>query len=295
MERPTSIYWKEIRLRASNPLRMATLWESLINPILSESQCLLTIRGFNMAPSKSLTTRFPEDELVHVRRFQSSQSYSWVVKLLYGWYICSLYLEGRFIQSTSLVLQKPGRCSVRYQAPTWSWASLDIIKVCYNNRGGVISTVKLESRVVRGWRNWLLLTLFRLGRNAGVVKPVNLTLLAVVRDMPFIVDEDVFCSIGYLSLMTISASRIHDLLTRFQVWIEKIYIWTKRAGIWIRHWKSPVWAIVPGLLLDLWVEHSQRYIGEYNTAYAEMMIQVVRQEERKCSEVGRIRIFFGLN
>jgi hypothetical protein len=49
------------------------------------------------------------------------------------------------------------------------------------------------------------------------VKPVKPTLLAVVRDMSFIVDEDVFCSIGYLSLMTISASRIQDLLKRFQV------------------------------------------------------------------------------
>ena len=106
---------------------------------------------------------------------------------------------------------------MRYQAPTWSWASLDFIKVCYNHRDVVISTRKLESRVVRGWRNWLLLTLFWLGRNVGVVKPVKLTLLAVVRDMSFIVDEDVFCSIGYLSLMTISASRIQDLLKRFQV------------------------------------------------------------------------------
>ena len=112
------------------------------------------------------------------------------------------------------MLQKPGRCLVRYQAPTWSWTSLDIIKVCYNCRDGVIYTRTLESRVVRGWRNWLLLTLFRLGRNVGVVKPVNLTLFAVVGDMPFIVDEDVFCSIGYRSLMTISASRIQDLLKR---------------------------------------------------------------------------------
>lgn len=106
---------------------------------------------------------------------------------------------------------------MRYQAPTCSWTSFDIIKVCYNHRDGVISTRKLESRVVRGWRNWLLLTLFRLGRNVGSVKPVKLTLLAVERDMPFIVDEDMFCSIGYLSLMTISASRIQDLLKRFQV------------------------------------------------------------------------------
>lgn len=46
-------------------------------------------------------------------------------------------------------------------------------------------------------------------------------LAAFVRDIPFIVDKDVSCTVGHLSLMAMSASRILDMLKHFRVWIEK--------------------------------------------------------------------------
>jgi hypothetical protein len=85
---------------------------------------------------------------------------------------------------------KPGHRALKYRAPTWSWASVDNVKISYRER-----SLLDYSRNEGGWSEPDSAKL--LGAEAvpsgsnrfGDVKSARLTLLAPIRSMPLFIDE----------------------------------------------------------------------------------------------------------
>jgi hypothetical protein len=86
---------------------------------------------------------------------------------------------------------KAGRHAPKYRAPTWSWASLDNAKICYEHSESTYDRQEGESGS-GPWNPKLLhVEVVPSGQNRfGDVKSAKLALLAPVREMPLYADVD---------------------------------------------------------------------------------------------------------